>query len=606
MIMDTETNVFNSFKSYEEFDKVWNDTINSEEIGNKFSINSIAFWAQMDSPSKFSSHNDKLLITMMNKHVSDIINLGELDQKQFAEYLYCRFGHEFVSYTQVKRNVYWCEFVLPRTNDKKPGQLYKWRYLGNQPDGLSLFLNKLSDIVKIVLSEMRSVMASLTPDKDNKDDEILYKTLKSHMSALIKSSKKLNGFNYKQGVISEAGVLFKKNVFMEQMDQDANIMGVGNGVLEFCKGQAKLITHYHMYPISKYSPTKYVEYNPECSYVKTVWKMLKSLVPDDEYDALEFLLYYFSTSLDGYLKESLFLIIHGGGSNGKSVLLDILSKTIGSDYAVKLPLSYITEQSRNKAANADPATMLLEHSRLTYFSESDRNEKVNVAIVKEISGGEPLTGRKLYEDLKTFTPKTNYVLTTNHLLSIETQEYAVWRRFMSYSFKICFKNNADPNNKFERERDDDLITKIKNDGRYLSAMMSILVEYRRKLYDEYDGKLMKVPRPTIIKETEEYRQKEDIFARYISQRVFYVPDRIQTLDEICVQFRTYYRSENGGVQYAAKTQELIQIFKNTVLAKHIRDRDGIPILVDFWAIGDNEPIQPGMISYSEWEKRNNN
>jgi putative DNA primase/helicase len=334
--------------------------------------------------------------------------------------------------------------------------------------------------------------------------------------------------------------------------------------------------------------------------------MLKSLVPDDEYDALEFLLYYFSTSLDGYLKESLFLIIHGGGSNGKSVLLDILSKTIGSDYAVKLPLSYITEQSRNKAANADPATMLLEHSRLTYFSESDRNEKVNVAIVKEISGGEPLTGRKLYEDLKTFTPKTNYVLTTNHLLSIETQEYAVWRRFMSYSFKICFKNNADPNNKFERERDDDLITKIKNDGRYLSAMMSILVEYRRKLYDEYDGKLMKVPRPTIIKETEEYRQKEDIFARYISQRVFYVPDRIQTLDEICVQFRTYYRSENGGVQYAAKTQELIQIFKNTVLAKHIRDRDGIPILVDFWAIGDNEPIQPGMISYSEWEKRNNN
>lgn len=604
MLVDTDTNVFNSFKSYEEFETAWNTVINSEEIGNKFSINSIAFWAQMDSPSKFSSYSDKLLTNMMIKHVSDIINLGELDQKQFAEYLFCRFGHEFVSYTQVKRVVYWCEFVLPRTLDKKPGQLYKWRYLGNQPDGLSLFLNKLSDIVKIVLSEMRSVMASLSPDKENKDDEILFKTIKSHMHALIKSSKKLNNFSYKQGVINEAGVLFKRNVFMERMDQDPNIMGVGNGVLEFCRGSAKLITHYHMYPISKYSPTKYVEYNPECPYVKTVWKMLTSLVPEDEFDALEFLLYYFSTSLDGFPKESLFLIIHGGGSNGKSVLLDILSKTIGSDYAVKLPLAYITEQSRNKAANADPATMLLEHSRLTYFSESDRNEKVNVAIVKEISGGEPLTGRKLYEDLRTFTPKTNYVLTTNHLLSIETQEYAVWRRFMSYSFKICFKNNANPENKFERERDDDLINTIKNDGRYLSAMLSILVEYRRKLYDEYDGKLMKVPRPTIIRETEEYRQKEDIFARYISQRVVYMPDRTQTLDEVCTLFRSYYRSENGGMQYSAKSQELIQIFKNTALAKHIRDRDGIPILVDFFVIADGETVQPGMILFNEWEKRN--
>ena len=58
------------------------------------------------------------------------------------------------------------------------------------------------------------------------------------------------------------------------------------------------------------------------------------------------------------------------------------------------------------------------------------------------------------------------------------------------------------------------------------------------------------------------------------------------------------------MQYAAKTQELIQTFKNTVLAKHIIDKDGIPILTNFCSIGDNETIMDGMIPFGEWGKRN--
>ena len=329
--------------------------------------------------------------------------------------------------------------------------------------------------------------------------------------------------------------------------------------------------------------------------------MLRSLVPDDEMDALDFLLYYFSTSLDWHPKESLFFIVHGGGSNGKSVLLELFRLTLGGMYARKMPLSFITDQGRTRSSSADPAVMELKNARLVYYSESDRNEKVNVAKVKEITGGEAISGRQLYKEQENFRVNCNHIVTTNHRFVIETTEHAVWRRFISYKFKICFKHEVDPTKPNERRRDPDLINKIMKDTRYHSAFLSILIHYRSVLYSKYDGQILKVPHPTIIKETDEYRQSEDIFQRYIMQRVYYYKGVQHSLDDLASNFRNYYRVENADV-YRGKTADLFYIFRNSCIGKFIQENGGIFTLENFYTCVEGEHPTPGSVLFAEWIK----
>ena len=747
--------------SWEEFSTFWDDATNSIDR-TKFSSKAIRYWASCDEPSMMTRYIDNVIRNMLVRDVRDSLIQGRIHHSHIASYLRFMFENVYVTHNVTKTSVHWYEFVTPFSNDIEPGQLYKWRCIGNQPDSLTEFISQdFKDIAVKVHSDLK---ASCSTSGDSEKDDSKTKHAKSLFKAYDKAIVAIFNNGFKKSVIEESTVLFKKNHFVKKLDKTAHILGVGNGVLEFNGPEPKLLSHYHTYPISLYTDTNYVPYDEDSVYVKTVYKMLRSLVPDEEQDALDFLLYYFSTSLDWHTKESLFFIIHGNGchaidtpirmfdgslkmvqdvkvgekimgddntvrnvqelfrgtddmvqilptkgesfvvnkdhvlslkfielscdyelngsdepkqtfnqskaikngaiidikvvdlmqwnpswlsnvviykstgeishfsmkpigrdnyfgfeldgnhryltgdyyvhhnSNGKSVIMELFRRTLGELYARKMPLSFITDQSRTRSSAADPAVMELRDARLVYYSESDRNEKVNVAKVKEITGGETLSGRQLYKEQENFQANCNHIVTTNHRFVIETTEHAVWRRFISYRFKICFKHECDPNNPLERPRDPKMIDRIMNDKRYQEAFLSILVHYRAKLYANYEGQILKVPHPTIIKETEEYRQSEDIFQRYIMQRVYYYKGRQQPLDELITNFRGYYRVENGE-QYKAKSSDLIYTFRNSILSHYIKESGGLFNLDDMYSCPENENPAAGSILFSEWLKQ---
>lgn len=778
--------------SWEEFSEYWNDAINSSNR-SKYSSKALRYWATCDSPSKMCRYIDQVIKKMLERDVRDSLVQGRIHHSHIASYLQFMFKNVYVTHNVTKSNVHWYEFVTPFSSDIEPGQLYKWRCIGNQPDSLAEFISQdFKDIAVKVHSDLKSRCSS-TSESEREDPKVKHAKLlfKAYDKAIVSIFN--NGF--KRSVIEESTVLFKRNHFIKQLDKTAHILGVGNGVLEFNGPDVKLLNHYHTYPISLFTDTNYVPYDEDSKYVKTVYRMLHSLVPEDEMDALDFILYYFSTSLDWLTKESLFLIVHGGGchaidtpirmfdgsikmvqdvkvgekimgddntartvqelfrgtddmvriiptkgesfvvnknhvlslkftnlcsvqplgdttkyqaiwyerngfdeptkwqkicntkdeaysfidalllknlniikdgdiidikvchllkwnyswstnlclykyfgelshfniqyvgegqyygfeldgnhryltgdyyvhhnSNGKTVLMELFRRTLGELYARKMPLSFITDQSRTRSSAADPAVMELKDARLVYYSESDRNEKVNVAKVKEITGGETLSGRQLYKEQENFRANCNHIVTTNHRFVIETTEHAVWRRFISYRFKICFKHECDPSNPLERPRDPKLIDTIMNDKRYQEAFLSILIHYRSMLYSKYEGQILKVPHPTIVKETEEYRQSEDIFQRYIMQRVYYYKGRQQSIDELITNFRGYYRIENGE-QYKAKSADMIHTFRNSILANHFKESGGLYTLDDMYSCNEHESPLAGSILFSEWIKQ---
>jgi phage/plasmid-associated DNA primase len=548
--------------------------------------------------NNFLTHKIKKMI------IADVCSefiAARINHSQISAYLKTMFEGTYLTYNVTKKETYWYEFVTDMSVDIKKGELFKWRELGSYPDSLVLYITtNLRFVIEEIHGEIKAVLSELEQAK-NEDNKHILEYIKHIYKAYNNSSIKICNGQFQTSVIKQVASSFKQNSFIDEMDKNPNILGVGNGLIEFDREKYTLITQYHSYAISMYTPINFTPYNDKSKYVNVVYNVIKAMFPDEEQDAFNFILYYLSTSLDGNLKESIFLIITGGGGNGKTVLLEFFRATLGEKYIRKMPLSYITDQKRTSSASADPVTMELKNARLVNFSESDKNEKLNISRVKEITGHETLSARGLYRDQENFKPNSNYIVTTNHHFALETTENSVWRRMLTYEFKMTFKKNHNKNNRFERERDSEIINLMMKDDRYKEAFLSILVDYHSKLYSEYGGDIYNVPKSSINAETEMYRQKEDIIQRFISLRVYYYEGYAQPLDELIGEYRNYYKVENSET-LRLKAEDIKGLFKNSVLEKFIKqDSDtGMYKLHNFFARSyEDEPIA-GSITYGAW------
>lgn len=578
----------------DEFNQLWFDAVNKKDVRND--LKSLRYWAGLDSPSEMRRFLEKQVRQMLLRDVKGMISGGSVGHTNIAAYLEFMFKNVFAT-AVVGKTTCWYEFVTPSTKNQDPGQLYKWKFVGSHPVSLSEYIS--SDLAEIT----QKVLLELSQEINSAKDDDRKKYLKSLKATFLRSIKQIFNTPFKRNVIEATADKFADSSLIKRMDKTKHIMGVGNGVLEFNGPEVRLLNHYHSYPITMYTETDYIPYDPENEYIKTVYKMLHSLFPANEMDAFDFIMYYLSTSLDWHPKESLFLIITGQGSNGKSILIEFFRETIGEMYARRMPLSFITEQTRTKSAAADPAMMEMKYARFVNYSESERNERANIARIKELTGGDTMAGRQLYGEQENFKPNCNHLLATNHHLRIESTEHAVWRRFLTYKFKMTFKENPDPENEFERTKDSKFINMLKDDKRFHAGFLSILTHYRTRLYSEYDGQILKVPHPTIKEETDIYRQQEDIYERFIVQRVFYKENKpVQTMDEFLTIFRNYYRNENGE-RLKIKNEELKYLFLNSSIQKFIKfNPSGVCVLHDVYTIDEAAPIIPGSMLYKEYLK----
>jgi hypothetical protein len=168
---------------------------------------------------------------------------------------------------------------------------------------------------------------------------------------------------------------------------------------------------------------------------------------------------------------------------------------------------------------------------------------------------------------------------------------------------MTFKEDPNPDNKFESKKDPKFINMLKDDKRYHSAFLAILCHYRSRLYSEYDGQILKVPHPTIKEETAIYRQQEDIYERFIVQRVFYKENKMdQSLDEFLTIFRNYYRNENGE-RLKMKNDDLRYLFLNSSIQPYIKyNPSGMCVLHNVYTVDETAPVLEGSILFKEYIK----
>lgn len=549
----------------DELNRLWTEftTIRQNQNVEVLSERTLHFWAQKDNPEKYK----EVISNTAWKILADATFAyhGVIEQAIVADILQAMFGNKFTCIvdpnTKNSTRRIWFEFVIP-TDKKRPGEVYKYREEGT-PDTLSRYMSKtLPKLYDMVIDYLRGQMGEMEEDVERN------KLYKSMVKKLYTSKTNLLKDGFQNGVIRQCEKKFRDYGLYDRLDKNENILGVGNGVLKLGR-RCELINRFHEYPISKYTQTNFIKYDPNNPDIKLLEKAINDLFPKEEIDARDFIMYYLASTLDSKPKEGILFLWLGGGCNGKSFLLELHRNMLGEMYGVKLPLSLLT-QPRPPAEKPNDALTKLEYAKYVYFSEPDPGLNFYMGPIKEMTGGEAIYVRGLHKEGRYITPKTHYTVAGNHRISIRGNDHGTWRRIKKYGFKITFRDPHEYNehNPYEKLKDDRFIKEVKHDPRYHSAWLAILSHWYEKLQQKYNGKLSNIPHPTIVNETIDYRNEEDTINKFITSRLVEDPDAEDiTLEELCRKYTEWHESNIKRERFIMS--EIREAFKNSAIQNNI-------------------------------------
>ena len=116
---------------------------------------------------------------------------------------------------------------------------------------------------------------------------------------------------------------------------------------------------------------------------------------------------HLASCLVGTTENQTFNIYTGNGRNGKSKLVELMSKCLG-EYKGTAPITLITSK-RPGIGSTSSEIVQLKGIRYAVMQEPSKNTRINEGIMKEITGGDPIQGRALFKDT-TFIPQFNCCL----------------------------------------------------------------------------------------------------------------------------------------------------------------------------------------------------
>lgn len=573
--------------------KIWDWAISHPltDESNMRRIGTLIEWAKQDNPDEMRKAQEQSTQMTILKFAMD--TSGKLTDQNLADILYMLFRRKFVcdsnQFMVGPNSTIWFEFVLPSDKtDLEKGSVFKYRREAN-PDNLELYISrKLPAYIQNVNEWFTRRIESTT------DDEAKQKYYAKVKANLNKTCERLGNASSASGILKKCKLVFRIRGFINHLDKDPNVIGVGNGVLKLYP-TTELIQRYHDNPISRYTSVEYVKYDPTNPYVKEIEQAIKDLFAGED-DAHFFTMCYLASSLDGRNKNPLVYLWLGEGSNGKSFLLELHNNTLGSvvggGYGTKMDVGFLTKE--RKAGGPDSEKMLLKHARFAYFSESDQGDYIKTGNIKEITGGENISAAEKFEKQDNFRVHCHFVVASNHDPRITGSDHGTWRRILVYRFKMKFCPFPDPNNPFEKKDNRKFADTVNRDPKYTEAYLSILGKYYEIVRDKYNYDLTQIPKPTIDRDTEKYRNEQDTINRFITDRIVFVgtvdsegtPVDPVPIAEVSNKYIEWYRANIADVKLL--TNDISAMFKHSSLKKYLQENHSGSFLTQHRILSRNE------------------
>lgn len=160
-----------------------------------------------------------------------------------------------------------------------------------------------------------------------------------------------------------------------------------------------------------------------------MWNDFLRLVITDE-DRINYIQELLGIAIIGEVRWHVLPVLVGVGANGKSTLLEIASKVLGT-YAKSMPENFLldtaSQQHATEIAN-------LRGVRFAVASETRPDGKFNESRIKMLTGGDTISARKMYKDFFDFKPSHTLFLAVNHLPTVRSGGSGFWRRLRKIDF----------------------------------------------------------------------------------------------------------------------------------------------------------------------------
>jgi len=138
-------------------------------------------------------------------------------------------------------------------------------------------------------------------------------------------------------------------------------------------------------------------------------------------------------SLTGNTEEQCLFFLYGSGANGKSTFLNVITELLGPDLASQTPPETLMAR-KNSGSTNDIAR--LTGVRVVIANEIEDGSLLAESLVKQMTGGEILTGRLLYKEFIEFLPKFKPFIAGNHKPTIRGRDHGIWRRIRLIPFEV--------------------------------------------------------------------------------------------------------------------------------------------------------------------------
>jgi P4 family phage/plasmid primase-like protien len=536
----------------------WKKFHKSNTEGKTVTKRSIMYWVKKENFSEYEKIKQRTVDYYVEKAME---TCAEYD---FAVVLRHMYKDTYVCVSYEKRGI-WYRF-----------KGHRWV----QDKGLSLRENISKEMYNLFGKKSEQYESEIT---EYTDQEERREFLKKRCAQLQKIKITLKQTTQKDHIMREAAEIFYDENFVRNMDTNKYLLCFNNGVVDFVNKVFR-----EGYPedyITKTTRINYVPYDDTNSeWSKTseeITKFMSTLFPIP--DLNRYMWDHLSSCLIGTNKNQTFNVYHGSGSNGKSLLADLMSATLG-DYKGTVPITLVTD-ARGKIGGTSDEVLKLKGVRYAVMQEPSKGVKLNEGIMKELTGGDPIQARGLYSESEIFEPQFKLVVCTNNLFDIDSNDDGTWRRIRKCTFPSKFVDDG------EHYEDDTpyIFKKDKSLPEKIPSLAPVFASMLVKRAFETNGIVKDCD--TVLEASKKYRCGQDHIAGFVLERIRKTNDTKQCIKKrsLLEEFNEWFKQEHNS-RKMPKGEELCEYMnkkfgapnsKGWVGLEFIREEDEDDIIDNF-------------------------
>lgn len=392
---------------------------------------------------------------------------------------------------------------------------------------------------------------------------------KSKLEQLKKTISNLKVAHFKDSVMKEVVEVFQiENRHFAREINLSNLLPFTNGVLNLDTFDFRAGHPDDKMTLS--TKIEYVPYNLEHQCFKKIEAFIDSIMPEPS--VRTYLIHLSAVCLTRDTSHQAFYVLTGFGSNGKSIYLDLLSRTLG-DFAATTRVGVLTETA-NSANGAQEAISKLEFKRLVTFNEPSKQSTIQAEVVKQFAGGtDRISTRGLHKSEREFIPEFKPILACNSIPKISEDSHAIWRRVKIIDFPMKFCDNPDVNDPFQKLADNTLAAETRSWSPYMAGF---LVEHLRRLRGQ--GPVVLAPPQAVVDRTSEYRDENDQYKEFLDEYIEPEedPDKPLQWADLREVFRRWYNPRNP-VKLSQRADDVKKYFNTKLGGWYNTTRKGIAV-----------------------------